>query len=170
MSVERRFLRGGEVVRVACRSLSADRFAVQVGESVLEFEARPLADGRVLLRRGGEVLAVAAAREGDALAVRVRGRTWRLEPVRGAAARSGGAGSGRVEAPMTGTVVDVLAREGERVERGAPLVVLSAMKMEHKLAAGVAGVVVEVRAAPGDTVEQGALLVRLEEEGGGAGD
>lgn len=164
MSVERRFLRGGEVVRVVARSAAADRFAVHVGENAYDFEARALADGRVLLRSGDEVLVAAAVHEGDAVVVRVRGRTWRLESARGAAAGHGAAGSGRIEAPMTGTVVDVLAREGERVEKGTPLVVLSAMKMEHKLVAGVAGAIAEVCAAPGDTVEQGALLVRIEEE------
>jgi biotin carboxyl carrier protein len=63
---------------------------------------------------------------------------------------------------MTGTVLQVLCRVGEQVAAGRTLVVLTAMKMEHRLAAGVAGKVVELLAQEGAAVEQGRLLVRVE--------
>ena len=43
-----------------------------------------------------------------------------------------------------------------------PLVVLSAMKMEHKLTAGIAGVVRRVVASEGGTYDQGVVLVEVE--------
>jgi biotin carboxyl carrier protein len=63
---------------------------------------------------------------------------------------------------MTGTVLDVRCKAGDAVAADQTLVVVSAMKMEHKLTAGIAGTVVEVAAAAGATVEQGAVLVVVE--------
>ena len=66
---------------------------------------------------------------------------------------------------MTGTVLAVHVKAGDTVEVGQTVAVVTAMKMEHKLAAGVAGTVAEVGAAPGDTVEQGHVVVRIEPAG-----
>ena len=71
--------------------------------------------------------------------------------------------AGHLAAPMSGTVVAVHVRPGDRVERGAPLVVLEAMKMEHTIAAPAAGVVVAVHYAVGERVAEGADLVDLED-------
>ena len=51
---------------------------------------------------------------------------------------------------------------GRRVERGAPLLVLEAMKMEHTIKAPRAGVVKAFRFEPGDQVSEGVELVELE--------
>jgi len=91
--------------------------------------------------------------------------TWsftHLDPLARAAAS--GAGEGIVTAPMPGLVRDVFAEAGARVEKGARLAILEAMKMEHVLAAPYDGIVAEVLAAPGAQVEAGAPLIRMEEE------
>ena len=67
-----------------------------------------------------------------------------------------------VKAPMPGTVIRVLARDGERVEARQPLVVLEAMKMETPLVSPFEAVVRRVHVAEGDQVAGGALLVELE--------
>ena len=69
-----------------------------------------------------------------------------------------------VIAPMPGLVTSLRTKAGAKVDRGTPLLVLEAMKMEHTLAAARAGTVAEVLAAPGDQVEAGAALIRLEDE------
>jgi len=51
---------------------------------------------------------------------------------------------------------------GQRVEAGAALVVVEAMKMENELRALRAAVVAAVHVAPGQAVEKGAPLVTLE--------
>ena len=73
------------------------------------------------------------------LAARARPRRAAAR-ARGAAARraaahasDGAHGESNVVAPMPGTVIRVLAAEGDRVERRQPLVVLEAMKMETPL-------------------------------------
>ena len=60
---------------------------------------------------------------------------------------------------MPGKIVRVNVGEGDAVEDGDELVVLEAMKMEHRVLAPQAGRVTEVRVAAGDTVEAGVVLV-----------
>ncbi len=76
--------------------------------------------------------------------------------------RRGPAGGGTIKAPMPGLVVRVDVVEGQRVEAGARLVVVEAMKMENELRAPRAGVVARVHVAVGQAVEKGAALVALE--------
>ena len=76
--------------------------------------------------------------------------------------RGGVASDGTVRAPMTGTVLEVSCAPGDAVDADQTLVVVSAMKMEHKLSAGVAGVVQSVTTEPGATVDQGAALIVVE--------
>ncbi|MBB5207526.1 acetyl/propionyl/methylcrotonyl-CoA carboxylase subunit alpha [Chiayiivirga flava] len=69
---------------------------------------------------------------------------------------------GGLVAPMPGRIVALLAAPGARVERGAPLLVMEAMKMEHTVAAPAAGVVKGFFAAVGEQVADGATLVDFE--------
>jgi 3-methylcrotonyl-CoA carboxylase alpha subunit len=69
--------------------------------------------------------------------------------------------SGNLTAPMPGRIVAVLAHPGALLEKGAPLVVMEAMKMEHTIAAPAAGTLEEVFFAVGEQVSEGAQLVRF---------
>ena len=60
---------------------------------------------------------------------------------------------------MPGKVIAVLATPGATVEKGTPLVVLEAMKMEHTLSAPAAGLVKAYHYGPGDQVADGVELV-----------
>jgi 3-methylcrotonyl-CoA carboxylase alpha subunit len=60
---------------------------------------------------------------------------------------------------MPGRLVAVHVAAGDRVARGATLVVLEAMKMEHAITAPADGVIAAVPFAVGDQVEDGADLV-----------
>jgi acetyl/propionyl-CoA carboxylase alpha subunit len=90
----------------------------------------------------------------------------RPPPVVEAFAHATGVGAGEksvVSAPMPGTVIRVLAREGERVEQRQPLLLLEAMKMETPLVSPYDAVVRRILVAEGDRVTGGAVLVELEE-------
>ena len=71
-------------------------------------------------------------------------------------------GAGRVTAPMPGKVTKVHVRPGQGVGRGAPLMILEAMKMEHTISAPGDGLVAEVHYRAGDLVEEGAELLVFE--------
>ncbi len=69
---------------------------------------------------------------------------------------------GGLKAPMPGRVLSIAATEGQAVERGQLLLVLEAMKMEHRITAPADGIVKAIRVAQGDQVANGATLVMLE--------
>ncbi|MGY3944823.1 acetyl/propionyl/methylcrotonyl-CoA carboxylase subunit alpha [Aeromonas tecta] len=72
-------------------------------------------------------------------------------------------------APMHGIVVALLVEVGQRVQRGQPLLVLEAMKMEHVLKAQQDGVIESLRCQQGEQVSQGALLVHFADADSAAG-
>ena len=69
---------------------------------------------------------------------------------------------GHLTAPMSGTVVAVMVKAGDKVARGAPLMILEAMKMEHTITAPADGVVAAVNYRAGDRVKEDAVLVELD--------
>ena len=92
------------------------------------------------------------------------GATHRLtliDPRRPAA--SGSATTGKILAPMPGTVTKMLVVAGAAVTKGTVLVIVEAMKMEHAVKAPRDGKVKAVHFAAGDQVSDGAELLVLEE-------
>jgi propionyl-CoA carboxylase alpha chain len=71
------------------------------------------------------------------------------------------AGGGPI-CPLPGTVIAVHVEDGQEVQEGQLLMVVEAMKMEHKITAGAPGTVTAVRFAQGDRVDTGDLLVELD--------
>jgi len=74
---------------------------------------------------------------------------------------SAGAEEGSLLTPLPGTLVAVHVTEGQRVARGAPLVTVEAMKMEHTLTAPYEGIVSRVAFGLTERVAAGAVLVEL---------
>jgi acetyl-CoA/propionyl-CoA carboxylase, biotin carboxylase, biotin carboxyl carrier protein len=120
-------------------------------------------DARMGLRdASGRAVRGAAVRDGRRVLVVWRGRAFRFDVSDGAAKASDAAlGAGPIRAPMTGKIVDVLIREGDVVAAGTPLLVLEAMKMEHRMTAPVDAVVKKLSVKVGDAVEMDAALVEL---------
>ncbi len=70
--------------------------------------------------------------------------------------------AGKVHAYIPGLILDVRVAVGQQVKRGAPLVVLEAMKMKNELGAARDGRVKAVHVQVGQQVVKDALLVELE--------
>ena len=68
---------------------------------------------------------------------------------------------GSLSAPMPGTILDVMVKKGQRVREGQTLLVMEAMKMEHRIQAPRAGEVTEVYFQTGERVDMGANLVEI---------
>ncbi|TQS45281.1 acetyl/propionyl/methylcrotonyl-CoA carboxylase subunit alpha [Cryptosporangium phraense] len=68
-----------------------------------------------------------------------------------------------VTSPMQGTVVKVVAEDGQQVAEGDTIVVIEAMKMEQALKAHKAGHVVGLSVAVGETVSNGAVVCEIKE-------
>ena len=130
----------------------------------------------------GREYALAGAEEAGVLRVELDGAVFRVRAVRDGADwhlfRDGthrvltlqsaqgspepGIVAGSLAAPMPGKVLQVLVQAGARVAKGAPLVILEAMKMEHTIAAPHDGRVAEIHFKAGEQVNEGVELLRLE--------
>tara|TARA_A100000164_G_scaffold238807_1_gene212211 strand:+ start:237 stop:2219 length:1983 start_codon:yes stop_codon:yes gene_type:complete len=73
---------------------------------------------------------------------------------------------GGLVAPMPGAILSIDIKPGDSVKKGDVLVILEAMKMEHRITAPRDGIVGSVQAEVGEQVENEQLLVTLEDEEG----
>ncbi|MFZ9237170.1 MAG: acetyl/propionyl/methylcrotonyl-CoA carboxylase subunit alpha [Burkholderiaceae bacterium] len=71
---------------------------------------------------------------------------------------------GRLTAPMPGKIVQLMVDEGASVKKGAPLLIMEAMKMEHTISAPANGKVEALNYAVGDQVAEGAQLLSFAPE------
>lgn len=67
-----------------------------------------------------------------------------------------------VYAKMPGKIVKLLVKVGDKVEKGTPVIVMEAMKMENEIRSTTSGVVKQVAIKEEEAVETGALLVEIE--------
>ncbi|MEA2325375.1 MAG: 3-methylcrotonyl-CoA carboxylase alpha subunit [Thermoanaerobaculia bacterium] len=66
-----------------------------------------------------------------------------------------------MSAPMPGVVLKILVTVGDEVTKGAPLIILEAMKMEHQITAPHDGKVASINCKEGEMVQPGLDLVTL---------
>jgi 3-methylcrotonyl-CoA carboxylase alpha subunit len=162
-SSRRLALRLGEVRQDVDVEYAPGGYVLGLGAQRVSADGRFEADGRFLARIGERRLRAAVIVAGERRHVFFEGRAHPVvcvDPSHG-----GGRGDdavGGLVAPMPGKVIALLAEPGRAVEKGAPLLVLEAMKMEHTVLAPRAGVVRSFRFAPGDQVGEGDELVELE--------
>ena len=152
--------------------LRADGLAtVTSGSDSDTFTLRYLGHGRFRVGSGDRTLLAHAVDDGETRWVYVDGEVIRLElEAPGARRRRAATGHESLSAPMPATVVRVLVAPGDRVTRGAPLVLLEAMKMELPLRAPRDAIVEAVRCAEGELVQPGVPLIDLDERVSGVGD
>jgi len=138
-------------------------YRLRIGERDHALAAERLEDGRLQLQLDGRTYAVRAVRDGEDWHLFGAGSRCRLRlesELQGLDIEAGGAS---LAAPMPGKIAQVLVEPGARVKKGAPLVILEAMKMEHTIVAPRDGAVKEIFFRVGDQVSEGAELLELEE-------
>ena len=102
-----------------------------------------------------------ATKVGDVWWVHVNGHTMQFEVIEPGASSSDNEGG--LSAPMPGKILEVHVSEGQNVKSGDVLMVMEAMKMEHKIVASSDGIVESIHFKEGDQVPQGAELLSLGE-------
>lgn len=127
-----------------------------------DIEATPMLDGRLrMVGADGSINFAHLAKVDDVWWVHHQGHTFKLERIEpGATDTDDGSG---LTAPMPGKILQVLVEVGQSVEAGTTLMVLEAMKMEHRIVAASDGVVTAVHFNADDQVEQGVELLSLED-------
>lgn len=124
-----------------------------------------IAGAAVTLSVDGRCVRGHVVRDGDLFHVFHAGSHWQLawsDPIAHAGEQE--AEGGRLTAPMPGKIVQLLVEAGATVEKGAPLLIMEAMKMEHTISAPARGRVAELLYAVGDQVADGAQLLAFTPE------
>ena len=143
---------GGDPVTVRVRGRAADA-EVRVGDADPVRASAARDDDGLAVTLDGVTARYAVVHSGGQVWLAADGRVVALrEHERLHSTVEGAAGDGAVTAPMPGTVTLVQAAVGDRVEAGAPLLVVEAMKMEHVLTAPLAGTVTELGVTAGQQV------------------
>ena len=135
--------------------------AVRNGSS-FTYEGMTIHTGNELwLEIDGRKHKAVATKVGDIWWVHVNGHTMQFELIEPGA--SSADDEGGLTAPMPGKILEVHVALGQKVSAGDVLIVMEAMKMEHKIVAGSGGIVESIHFAEGDQVPQGAELLTLGE-------
>ncbi len=152
----------GEKVEIAARRQGGTVILVDPGSDNLEWSVQRVGSHEYVAREprdDAHAHTVFAVRDRDACWVHLDGRTYRLDNI---IERGGGAAApGSLSAPIPATVQEVLVANGDAVDEGQVLLVLSAMKMQLEIRAPNAGVVGNLRVGPGDQVDGGAEILTV---------
>jgi propionyl-CoA carboxylase alpha chain len=158
-----RFEFAGETLEVSYAASRDGGFDVSIADSEFDVIVRGAGQGEVEVDINGRRITARLDQRGDRWFVHTnQGDVSVIElprfPLPGADEFQGG-----LTAPMPGKVLATHVGVGEEVEKGQLLVILEAMKMEHRITAPVSGTITEVHATEGEQVGNGELLIVLEE-------
>jgi geranyl-CoA carboxylase alpha subunit len=154
----------GHIIEPAVRRERGDVFRIGIEDRTHALTLRSIADGAVHFMHDGVLASADVVRDGTNLFFKFGGVTSHVRDLSHAAVlKAGDAGSdGKLRASMNGRVVSVLAKAGDTVAAGAPIIVLEAMKMQHVHAAPVSGRLATLNAAEGDQVTTGFIVAEIE--------
>jgi biotin carboxyl carrier protein len=156
---------GTRRVTVGLQRAARDRFTVTLDGTAVEVEATLVDPDTVHLVIGGTAHTLPVVRVGGTYQVAIAGEVYTLAPDSAGSVSSPHAAvlaPPQIVAPMPGKVLQVLVRTGQEVAAGDGLLVLEAMKMEHRIVAEAPATVRAVHVESGQMVDAGAVLVELE--------
>jgi 3-methylcrotonyl-CoA carboxylase alpha subunit len=142
---------------------AGDGWQMRLGDEQVLASGELGPNGELRARFGERTLRAAVVRTGDSRHVFSAGRSWRLRLVDRLHTEAEGSGhEGGLRSPMPGLVTAHLVAAGAQVDKGTPLLVMEAMKMEHTITAPSAGLLKSFRCAVGEQVGDGVELVDFE--------
>ncbi len=62
---------------------------------------------------------------------------------------------------LPGTIMNVFVKQGQKVKKGEPLVILEAMKMRNKVNMPVSGIIKSLNVKTGDTIPKGFVIIEI---------
>ncbi|MBZ0132649.1 MAG: acetyl/propionyl/methylcrotonyl-CoA carboxylase subunit alpha [Rhodocyclaceae bacterium] len=155
--------RFGEVEKTVAVAYARGEYELTLGAIRTTARGERTGNGTLRIELGGMRLPATVVASGEKRHVFLHGRAWQLACVDPLYHAGEGIGEGGgLAAPMPGKVIALIAQPGSEVDKGAPLLILEAMKMEHTIAAPAKGTLKAFRFDVGDSVDEGAELVDFE--------
>ncbi|MBK7767340.1 MAG: ATP-grasp domain-containing protein, partial [Sulfuritalea sp.] len=156
-------LRSADIEKVVTAGYAEDRFSLDFEGHTSTAAGRFTGSSELRVDLGGRRINVTVVSANEKRHVFIDGVSFifaAIDPLFHAG--SGGGAEGGLTAPMPGKVIALIAAVGARVEKGAALLILEAMKMEHTIAAPASGLVKAFLFNVGEQVSDGAELVEFE--------
>ena len=157
-----RFQSGEQVYDVSIER-AGEGYRATVNGKGFDVHVLEIQPGVLSLRFDGRPVTLQWAADGPRKWVSLDGCAYRLD--RPSPARRGPhsdhASGEAVTAPMPAQVLSVQAAAGKQVEKGEPLLLLEAMKMEIQIKAPAAGRVRQILVTEGQTVEKDQVLAEI---------
>jgi propionyl-CoA carboxylase alpha chain/3-methylcrotonyl-CoA carboxylase alpha subunit len=161
--------------KVLAAAAGARLAAHKIPAALTGFRLNAAPRGEVRLQLGAETHVVqlhpplraqklSVANYGDETVVFEAGRAFAFCEVTTDVGAQGAVSDGAVLSPMPGHILSVAVAEGDVVKKGAPLLVMEAMKMEMTLSAPCDGAVTGLTVKAGERVAEGVLLLHLRAE------
>jgi biotin carboxyl carrier protein len=152
----------GDEVKAVRLERHGDKVQISVDDRSYEVNVIHSRAGELTFTVDGVMQSALVASAGSTRYVAVEGDVFELKkPDLRRARRKQHHGEDNLAASMPGQVTKVLVSEGDTVQRGQPLIVLEAMKMEIKIAASHDGRVAKVLVKLGQLVERGQALIEM---------
>jgi len=154
---------GGKVYRVSVKE-DKNIFKVSIDAEEVPTEVLVFNAGFLKFTIGNRVNKCVVSRDKELVNVFMDGMVYRLKQhkIGAPAPKPQAEEEGSLNSPISGKVVKIMAAQGDIVEKGQDLLIIEAMKMEHKIKAPYPGKVKAVNFKVDDKVDIGQLLVDLE--------
>ncbi len=118
---------------------------------------------KIILSQGGQNIVAYVVKQKDTWWVKINGRTliYTSGDIRKTNRKQ--LNDGSLLSPMPGTVLDVKVTKGQSVKIGDSLIIMEAMKMEHKITAPFNGTVEKLNCEISQKVDRGFVLIELKQ-------
>jgi len=156
-----------ETLPVEVENDGEEKIKAVIRQNQLDVSYTAVDDNRIHLVVNGQAVNAYVGDQSDGKIIAIKGKTYFVQDadlLEQNKTRKKGVGTDPTEVtpPMPAVVISVAVAEGDVVEKGQAVVIVSAMKMETTLFAPFDGTVKKVNVAEGDKVMPGDILVDIE--------
>ncbi len=158
-----------ETLPVEVESNEEEEIKAVIGENQFDVSYTTVNDHQLHLVVNGQGINAYVSDQDDGKIIVIKGKSYfvqdadLLEQMK-TRKKGSGADPTEVTPPMPAVVISVAVSEGDTVEKGQAVVIVSAMKMETTLVAPFNGTVQKINITEGDKVMPGDILVDIEKE------
>jgi biotin carboxyl carrier protein len=160
---------GGQTIPVEADLKDDGTLLAKIGEKSFATCFQIISENRIHLEVDGIGRNIYLADNGDGKLININGTTYLVQDADALARNSTRKRSSKelpqeITPPMPSVVERIMVAEGDLVEKGQSVIVVSAMKMEATLQAPFKGKVLKINVAEGDKVMPGQILADIERE------
>lgn len=139
-----------------------EKFVLELQGKKIEVSAAEHGAGFLQFKLNGKMYKSIVTQHDNYRQVFLNGNIYRLTRREAKRIKGSGESEGDLTSPISGKVVSIKAKEGQKMDKDDVIMIIEAMKMEYTIKAPYKGKVTKLHFKEGDQVEIGALLADME--------